>query len=232
MNQLPTTGTSDLLERLSPYIPDDLINSLFENNSGRGRRRRLSAAQLFRVCLLALLTPVHSFNLLVELLAEQRSWRAFARLRNRFSVPDVRMLHEFRAHLDLWNLRRVNQHLLGPLLQEASKFPKTVALIDSTDLPAATNGYKKSLVAHTLRSGLPSAVVAAKMVTPVTTLGTKSTRCDCGCVSTIRPFCWPRWCRGPRPLIGTIWCFWSRASVTARSIWTGRRTLWSVTWLT
>ena len=29
MNQLPTTGSSGLLERLSPYIPDDLINSLF-----------------------------------------------------------------------------------------------------------------------------------------------------------------------------------------------------------
>jgi hypothetical protein len=49
MNQLPTTGTSDLLERLSPYIPDDLINSLFVNASGPGRRRRFSAAQLFRV---------------------------------------------------------------------------------------------------------------------------------------------------------------------------------------
>jgi hypothetical protein len=145
MNRLPTTGTSGLLERLSPYIPDDLINSLFVSKSGPGRRRRFSAAQLFRVSLLALLTPVHSFNLLLELLPEQRSWRSFARLRNRFSVPDVRMLHEFRARLELWNLRRVNQHLLGPFLEESSKFPKTVALIDSTDLPAATNGYKKTL---------------------------------------------------------------------------------------
>jgi hypothetical protein len=100
---------------------------------------------LFRATLLGLLTPVHSFNLLVELLPEQRSWRAFARLRNGFDVPDVRMLHEFRARLDLWNLRRVNEHLLGPLLQESSRFPKTVALIDSTDLPASTNGYKKPL---------------------------------------------------------------------------------------
>ncbi len=145
MNQLPTTGTSGLLERLSPFLPDDLINTLFVTHSGRGRRPRFSAAQLFRVSLLALLTPVHSFNLLLELLPEQRSWRAFARLHNRFAVPDVRMLHEFRARLDLWNLRRVNQHLLSPFLQESSKFAKTVALIDSTDLPAATNGYKKTL---------------------------------------------------------------------------------------
>lgn len=145
MNQLPTTGTCGLLERLSVYIPDDLINSLFVTHSGPGRPRRFSAAQLFRVHLLALLAPAHSFNLLVELLPEQRSWRSFARLRNRFCVPDVRMLHEFRARLDLCHLRRVNDHLLGPLLGNASKFPKTVALIDSTDLPASTNGYKKTL---------------------------------------------------------------------------------------
>lgn len=145
MNQLPTTGTSGLIEKLSPFIPDDLINSLCAPNPGPGRRRHFSAAQMFRVSLLALLTPVHSFNLLLKLLPEQRAWRSFARLRNRFCVPDVRMLHEFRAHLDLGNLRRINQHLLGPLLQENSKFPKTVALIDSTDLPASTNGYKKSL---------------------------------------------------------------------------------------
>src|SRR5512138_3697868 len=145
MNQLPTTGSSGLLERLSPYIPDDLINSLFVTKSGPGRPRSFSAAQLFRVSLLALLTPVHSFNLLLELLPEERSWRSFARLRNRFSVPDVRMLHEFRAGLDLWNLRRVNEHLLRPFLEQSSKFPKSLALIDSTDLPAATNGYKKNL---------------------------------------------------------------------------------------
>ncbi len=145
MNQLPATGTSGLLERLLPHIPDDLINSLFVSKSGPGRRRNFSAAQLFQVSLLALLTPVHSFNLLLELLPEQRSWRSFARLRNRFSVPDVRMLHEFCAGLDLWNLRRVNEHLLRSFLHETSKFPKTLALIDSTDLPAATNGYKKTL---------------------------------------------------------------------------------------
>ena len=140
MKQLPTTGSSDLLERLSPFIPDDLLNWLFGAKSGRGRPRSFSAAQLFRVHLLALLTPVHSFNLLLELLPEQRAWRGFARLPNRSSVPDVRMLHEFRAHLDLWNLRRVNEDLLRPFLEQSSKFPKRLALIDSTDLPAATNG--------------------------------------------------------------------------------------------
>src|SRR5881398_3409717 len=82
MKELPVTGTSALLEILSPHVPDDLINSLFAQKSRRGRPRLFSAAQLFRVNLLALLTPAHSFNLLVALLAEHRSWRSFARLRN------------------------------------------------------------------------------------------------------------------------------------------------------
>ena len=149
MNRLPRTGTAGLLERLSPHIPDDLINSLFPRPGRTGRRYLFSAAQLFRVTLLALVTPVHSFNLLVELLPEQRSWRSFARLRNRFTVPDVRMLHEFRARLDLTKLRRVNEHLLKPLLEGTASFAKTVALIDSTDLPAATNAYKKTPPAYT-----------------------------------------------------------------------------------
>ena len=143
MKSLPTTGTAALLERLSPHVPDDLINSLWPRPSGRGRRRLFSGAQLFRVSLLALLTPVHSFNLLVQLLPENRAWRSFAQLRHRGQLPDVRMLHEFRARLDLANLRSINRHLLGPLLDGIPSSAKTVAFIDSTDLPAATHGYKK-----------------------------------------------------------------------------------------
>lgn len=153
MNQLPPTGTRGLLERLSPYVPDDLINSLFPQHSGPGRRSLFSGAHLFRVNLLALLTPAHSFNLLVALLREHRSWRTFARLRNRLRVPDVRMMHEFRQQLDLAELRRVNEHLLGPLIEGTAGFAKTVALIDSTDLPAATNAYKKILRVNTARGG-------------------------------------------------------------------------------
>jgi hypothetical protein len=153
MKRLPPTGTTGLLDALSPHIPDELINSLFLSPSGPGRRGLFSAAQLFRVHLLALLTPVHSFNLLVALLPEQRSWRAFARLRNRVRVPDVRMLHEFRLRLALTKLRRVNEHLLEPLLEGTGAFAKTVALIDSTDLPAATNAYKKTPWAVTRPDG-------------------------------------------------------------------------------
>jgi len=168
MNQLPKTGASALLERLSLYIPDDLINSLLTHQCGPGRRSRFSAAQLFRVTLLALLTPVHSFNLLVELLPENRSWRTFARLHNRYDVPDVRMLHQFRARFDLTKLRQVNKYLLQPLLEGTARFSKTVSLIDSTDLPAATNAYKKTPLVHTPLSGHGLAVVAVRMDTAVT----------------------------------------------------------------
>ena len=144
MKRLPTTGTGALLDVLSPYVPDDLINTLWVQPTRLGRPAHFSPAQLFRVLLLALLTPAHSFNLLVELLPEHRTWRSFARLRNRRDLPDVRMLHEFRERLDLAKLRRVNEHLLQPLLAGTGGLAKTVALIDSTDLPAATNAYKKT----------------------------------------------------------------------------------------
>ena len=190
MKRLPPSGTAHLLDALSPHVPDELINSLFCFPPGPGRRGLFSAAQLFRVHLLALLTPVHSFNLLVALLSEQRSWRAFARLRNRVRVPDVRMLHEFRQRLELTQLRRVNEHLLLPLLERTGAFAKTVALIDSTDLPAATNAYKKIPRATTRPGGRPLADAAAKMATAVILSATKNTRCDCGCGSIVPAFCW------------------------------------------
>lgn len=191
MKRLPPTGTAGLLERLSPYIPDELINALVLPHAGSGRRPYFSAAQLFRVNLLALLTPVHSFNLLVRLLLENRAWRTFARLRNRLRVPDVRMLHEFRCQLNLAQLRRVNESLLLPLIEGTAGFPKTVALIDSTDLPAAANAYKKTRWASIVRSGRGLAAAAAKTAIAVILSATKSTRSACGCVSMSRRYCWP-----------------------------------------
>ena len=86
----------------------------------------------------------------------------FARLRNRLRVPDVRMLHEFRCQLNLAQLRRVNESLLLPLIEGTAGFPKTVALIDSTDLPAAANAYKKTRWASIVRSGRGLAAAAAQ----------------------------------------------------------------------
>ena len=190
MKQLPPTGTGALLQTISPYIPDDLINSLFAEKTGRGRPSLFSAAQLFRVNLLALLTPAHSFNLVVTLLAEHRAWRDFARLRNRRVVPDAKMLHQFRERLDLNKLRCVNRHLLTPLLEGCSGFSKTVGLIDSTDLPAATNAYKKILPVSIALSEPTRVHAVAKTDKAATSLDIKSTRCGCGFDNIGPAFCW------------------------------------------
>jgi hypothetical protein len=204
MKVLPATGTAAFLETISPHIPDDLINSLFAHRCSRGRPQLFSPSQLFRVSLLPLLTPARSYNLIASLLREQRPLRSFARLRNRVAIPDVRMLHQFRERMDLAKLRRLNLHLLRPLLQGAGNFAKSVALIDSTDLPATTNGYKKIPWANTSPIEPTSVRAAAKMVRADTTSDTRSTPCDFGFVSILLRFCWLPWSHG-RPLpIGTI----------------------------
>jgi hypothetical protein len=143
MKPLPQTGTSALLEVLSPYLDDGFINDLFPRQRRQGRHPDFSPAQLFRVQLLHLLTPVHSGNLLVKLLPENRRWRDFARLPNKRCLPDAKMLHQFRERLDLIKLRQINRHLLAPILAGLDPARKTVAIIDATDLPAATNCFKK-----------------------------------------------------------------------------------------
>ena len=142
--RLATTGTGALLEALSPFIPDEFIDELLPPHKGRGRRRHWAPAQLFRLLLLATLTPVHSYNLLVELLGEQRSWRKFARLPNRYRLPVASQLHDFRQALGVGRLRRINERLLHPLVGGLLAERKSVGLIDATDLPAATSAYKKS----------------------------------------------------------------------------------------
>lgn len=149
MNLLPMTGTAQLLNILSPFIPDDFINEHWNQRAARGPQWQFSAAQLWRVHVLALLTPVHSLNLLVAMLPEQRAWRGFARLRNRHQVPDVRMLHAFRQRVGVMGLRQINERLLGSLVETATLWEDACAVIDATDLPAACSGYKKKRLAGT-----------------------------------------------------------------------------------
>lgn len=141
---LPSTGTAELLACLSPHIPDDFINACLPAHAGRGRRRSFSAAQLWRVHLLAVLTPVHAFNLLIEMLREQRAWRRFARLTHRQRIPDVWMLHEFRDWMGVGGLRRINEKLLEAFIPQSRGQGCAVALIDATDLPASACGFKKN----------------------------------------------------------------------------------------
>jgi hypothetical protein len=141
---LATTGTNALLEQLSAFVPNEFINRLVPPNRGRGRRSPWSSAQLYRSLLLTLLTPAHSFNLMLQMLAEQRSLRKFAQLPNRYRLPGPSQLHEFRQRIGVKGLRQINEHLLTPLLEGLLPERRTISLIDATDLPAATSAYKKS----------------------------------------------------------------------------------------
>src|SRR5437868_1876692 len=80
--RLAITGSNELLKDISPFIPDDFINELIPPHRGRDRRAHWSPAQLYRLLLLPLLTPAHSFNMMLTLLPEQRAWRKFAHLPN------------------------------------------------------------------------------------------------------------------------------------------------------
>ena len=138
---LPPAGTQRLLDLVSPHVPDAFIQELCPRQFTGGRRCALSAAQLWRVHLLPLLTSTHSLNLVVAQLPEQAAWRRFCRLRGHW--PGVRMLHEFRQQIGVSGLRRINQHLLERLLRRQGVQPHAVALMDATDLPAACSGFKK-----------------------------------------------------------------------------------------
>jgi hypothetical protein len=157
-SELPPVGTTALLERLTVFAPDNFINERWPLPRRSGRRLRFSAAQLWRVHLLALLTGGRSYNAIQRSLFEQRAFRRFAHLPNERTIPDVRMLHEFRQRLGVRGLRAINDHLLGQILLTALLGDKTVALIDATDLPASTRDKKKmaSLGARRMPRSVPA----------------------------------------------------------------------------
>jgi hypothetical protein len=142
-SQLPQTGTEDFLELLSPFVPDDYLNQRWPRLKTGGRRHGFSASQLFRLHLLALITPVHSFNLLIRMLPEQKAWRRFAHVPSQEHVPGVRMMNTFREEIGVDGLRQVNGQLLEPIIERVAPSQGAAALIDATDLPASCSGFKK-----------------------------------------------------------------------------------------
>jgi hypothetical protein len=185
---LPPTGTNELLERLSDFIPDEFINSELAFPRFAGQRRSFVPAQLWRTHLLALVSSAHSFNAVVRLLPEQRAWRRFAHLSQRHCTPDVRMLHEFRQHAGVTGLRAINDYLVRRLLKWIPKDSLSVAIIDATDLPAASADKKKTEVSGR-HNALPWARARAKPATLNFMSGSKSIRCVFGCEHIGPPSC-------------------------------------------
>ena len=231
MKSLPVTGTSRLLDLLDPYIPDDFINEHWNVRPVRGPRWQFSAAQLWRTHLLALLTPVHSLNLLTAMLPEQRAWRTFARLRHRDRVPDVRILNAFRLHVGVMGLRQINEVILAPLVQTAALWEQATALIDATDLPAACSGFKKKTPALTPPSMRRWVDALSRPARAGGSSVTKSIACVCGGASIRPPSCWCRWLVGSRrPMFPKVACSFP-VFITATNVGRGGRALWSPTWV-
>lgn len=177
---LPLTGTAQFLTLVDPYVPDEFINQHWNQRPSRGPRRTLSAAQLWRVHLLAVLTPTHSFNQLVALLPEQRAWREFARLSHRHRGPDVRMLHEFRVRTGVRGFRAINDQLRSPFIERAAGRSHAVALIDATDLPASCGGFKKKKLKATPPLAPRWEAARSRPDKAAGSLATRSTRSGCG----------------------------------------------------
>ena len=196
MKRLPVTGSNQLLDLLDPYIPDDFINEHWNTRPVRGPRWQFSPAQLWRTHLLALLTPVHSLNLLTRLLPEQRAWRNFARLRHRHGTPDVRILNAFRVRAGVLGLRQINEAILQPLIQTAALWQNATALIDATDLPAACSGFKKKTPALTLPPMPRWADARSRLGRAAGSSATKNTAFGCGGASMDPQSCWCRWSVG------------------------------------
>jgi hypothetical protein len=182
---LPPVGTNALLEELSGYVPDDFIAELCPRDFTGGRRPILSAAQRWRVHLLATPTSTRSLHLIVAQLPEQPAWRRFGRLRRTW--PTARMLHEFRQQTGVSGRRRSNEHLLRRLLQRQGVQPRAVALMDATDWPASCSGFKEKF------RRLPGRARGAGRTHPqdsrhvgTGSSATRNPRCGCGCPRRIR----------------------------------------------
>ena len=187
LKDLPAVGTAEWLDRLSAHVPDAFILQSLTLRRSVGRRCAFSPAQLWRVHLLSALTHAHSFNAIVRLLPEQRAWRRFAHLAHRERTPDVRMLHEFRARAGVGGLRAINDHLVLRLLKSLRTDRKSVAVIDATDLRAATADKKKS-GGHGLRGGRPWGHVPSSRDTRGSSWVTRNIPCGCGCTVIRRRF--------------------------------------------
>ena len=133
------------LEKISPHIPDEEINSLFPFRKFhvQGRVREFQSSQLYRVHILAMMKGIPSFNRLCEEFKIRRSFRDFCRFPNRKMTPMNHILSEFRGHLKPSGFEKIAQMITLNLLKVISLPSILVAVPDATDMPANCHGFAK-----------------------------------------------------------------------------------------
>jgi hypothetical protein len=98
-------------------------------------------------------------------------------------LPVASQLHDFRQAIGVCGLRRVNEHLLLPLLEGLRVERQSVGLMDATDLPAATSAYKKRSPASIRPIAPRWAVGRSRRGRVGGSSATRSTPCGCGSTS-------------------------------------------------
>ncbi|MCX7013027.1 MAG: transposase [Candidatus Sumerlaeota bacterium] len=127
------------LWRLSKVVPDDWIDEQWPQHGARkqGRWKEWRSSQLARAHLLALIKALGSFNRVCAELRHNGEFRRFCRVPPRRGAPRPGTLTKFRQRLGVEGWRAVHGMLVRSVAALAAPCAAGLALVDSTDLPAA-----------------------------------------------------------------------------------------------
>ena len=134
-----------ILEKISPYIPDNEIDFLFpfKNSNTQGRLRVFKTSQLYRAHILAMIKGVTSFNKVCAEFKSRRSFRDFCHFKNKKSTPTNRILSEFRDYLKPSGFEEITRLIALTFLNTVKLPVIKVAIPDATDIPANCSGFTK-----------------------------------------------------------------------------------------
>ena len=168
-----------LLRAIGAVVPDRWIDDQWPQPRRQGRWPSLSTARLVRVHLLMLLKALGSFNRTCRELQHNVDFRRFCRLRMSDHAPTAGYLAQWRATFGVDQWRALHRHLLKAVAQLFLPSALGLAIVDSTDLPAAVRRMSKKKIARhwpkELSRWVPRVVLAAaKAASPGGSLASRS----------------------------------------------------------
>jgi len=170
-----------LLRAIDAVIPDRWIDDRWPQPARQGRWAPLSTSRLVRVHLLVLLKSLGSFNRACRELRHNVDFRRFCRLRMANRPPTAGYLAQWRGSFAVEQWRDLHRHLLKAVALLFVPPVLGLAVVDSTDLPAAVRrmSKKKGLCRWPKewhRSAPHAGLAAAKAVNPIGSSVSRNTR--------------------------------------------------------
>ena len=161
-----------LLHAIGSVLPDRWIDGQWPQPRRQGRWPSLSTSRLVRVHLLMLLKALGSFNRTCRELQHNVDFRRFCRVRMLDRAPTAGYLAQWRGTFGADQWRMLHRHLLQAVARRFVPSALGLAIVDSTDLPAAVRRMSKKKTARRWPKELnrlgPRVVLAvAKAVSPV-----------------------------------------------------------------